>query len=618
MKHNKIITVCALLHIQLLSGSSLRDQVHQTPPDMFTQQGQKAQIQCSHRIQNYDQILWYKQTDGRLELLGYMYIDNPTLEREVNVKIEGNAEKDQNCTLTVEKLTVSSSAVYYCAASNTVLHITAAQHKNLHNTHINAAQVHDTWKPSCQQEVGYLMLRRRRRRRSWEGLSEEGGVELIHCFNKLMISLSPNAGSSLSDQVHQSPPDMFSDPGNSIKINCSHTNQNFNRILWYKQSERRLQLLGYMVGDSAAPETGQDVKIEGNANKDQTCTLTVEKLTNMDVISWKQTLLTLSVFVLGMAGLIDGSDVNQPELLWEEQGKEATISCNHTKDATYYQMYWYRQLPGETMKLIVFTTLGSEDHDFGDFRKDKFSATKPDAQSGTFTVKNLLPEDNGVYFCANPASIFKNPGESVTGDIKCSHNITFRDVILWYRQDENRALKLLGYVNNRFANPEEDHFLSLSLHQAPAVVLKHNMDTVIKLQLIISSALLLWNTGLVDGSDVNQPELLWEEQGKEATISCNHTKDITYTQMYWYRQLPGETMKLIVFTMLGSQDHDFGDFSKDKFSATKPDAQSGTFTVKNLLPEDNGVYFCAVSEHSDEDDSGSCTKTHLEKRQQYL
>ncbi|KAM3593997.1 uncharacterized protein V6R79_000559 [Siganus canaliculatus] len=144
------------------------------------------------------------------------------------------------------------------------------------------------------------------------------------------------------------------------------------------------------------------------------------------------------------------------------------------------------------------------------------------------------------------------------------------------------------------------------------------MDTIIKLQLIISSALLLWNTGLVDGSDVNQPELLWEEKGKEATISCNHTKGAGYYQMYWYRQLPGETMKLIVFTTTGSEDHDFGEFSKVKFSATKPDAQSGTFTVKNLQPEDNGVYFCAVSEHSDEDDSGSCTKTHLEKRQQYL
>ena len=60
-------------------------------------------------------------------------------------------------------------------------------------------------------------------------------------------------------------------------------------------------------------------------------------------------------------------------------------------------------------------------------------------------------------------------------------------------------------------------------------------------------------------------------------------------------------MKLIVFTTVGKEKHDFGNFSKKKFSATKPDAASGTFTVKNLVPEDKGLYFCAVSQHSDTD-----------------
>ena len=60
-------------------------------------------------------------------------------------------------------------------------------------------------------------------------------------------------------------------------------------------------------------------------------------------------------------------------------------------------------------------------------------------------------------------------------------------------------------------------------------------------------------------------------------------------------------MKLIVFTRLGNENHDFGDFSTEKFSATKDDAYSGTFTVKNLEPKDKGLYFCAVSKHSDTD-----------------
>lgn len=63
-------------------------------------------------------------------------------------------------------------------------------------------------------------------------------------------------------------------------------------------------------------------------------------------------------------------------------------------------------------------------------------------------------------------------------------------------------------------------------------------------------------------------------------------------------------MELIVFTMTGAES-DFGNFTKNKFSATKTKAESGTFTVKQLEVADKGLYFCAVSKHSDADVSGS-------------
>ena len=68
--------------------------------------------------------------------------------------------------------------------------------------------------------------------------------------------------------------------------------------------------------------------------------------------------------------------------------------------------------------------------------------------------------------------------------------------------------------------------------------------------------------------------------------------------MYWYRQRPGETMTLIVYTVFGGQS-DYGAFSKTKYSAIKDSIERGALTVKDLQPEDNGVYFCAVSKHSD-------------------
>ncbi|XP_076013820.1 M1-specific T cell receptor beta chain-like isoform X4 [Genypterus blacodes] len=119
----------------------------------------------------------------------------------------------------------------------------------------------------------------------------------------------------------------------------------------------------------------------------------------MDAI--KHGLLSLLVFLLWIKGLVDGSDVIQTPILWKNKGGNATMDCRHTKGVDYNQMYWYRQLPGEGMRQIVFTRLGIKDHNFEpDFTMETFSATKPDADSGTFTVKNLVPEDEGLYFCA--------------------------------------------------------------------------------------------------------------------------------------------------------------------------------------------------------------------------
>lgn len=82
-----------------------------------------------------------------------------------------------------------------------------------------------------------------------------------------------------------------------------------------------------------------------------------------------------------------------------------------------------------------------------------------------------------------------------------------------------------------------------------------------------------------------------------------------YIYMYWFRQKQGETMQLIAFIMTDNKP-DLGDFSDEKYSASKTVAESGTFTVKKLEPDDSGVYFCAVSEHSDTELLSCCTKTY--------
>uniref|UniRef100_A0A3P8SBL9 Ig-like domain-containing protein n=1 Tax=Amphiprion percula TaxID=161767 RepID=A0A3P8SBL9_AMPPE len=96
------------------------DKVDQNPLNMYKNSGEAAKISCSHSIDGYDRIYWYKQLENRqLQFLGYMYKTNENKEKglDEDVKMEGSADKGQTCTLTINSLSVSSSAVYFCAAS---------------------------------------------------------------------------------------------------------------------------------------------------------------------------------------------------------------------------------------------------------------------------------------------------------------------------------------------------------------------------------------------------------------------------------------------------------------------------------------------------------------------
>ncbi|XP_065822745.1 uncharacterized protein [Labrus bergylta] len=105
------------LNMFLVSGSSNSDKVDQTPRDIFIKPGKDAKINCKHKIDNYDRILWYKQSNKQMQLLGYMYSTTSNTEKDVKVKMEGDASKGENCTLIIERVNQSSSAVYFCAAS---------------------------------------------------------------------------------------------------------------------------------------------------------------------------------------------------------------------------------------------------------------------------------------------------------------------------------------------------------------------------------------------------------------------------------------------------------------------------------------------------------------------
>ncbi|KAJ8340905.1 hypothetical protein SKAU_G00331960 [Synaphobranchus kaupii] len=78
-------------------------------------------------------------------------------------------------------------------------------------------------------------------------------------------------------------------------------------------------------------------------------------------------------------------DVSQsPSLLWKTQGqdKSAEMQCEHT-DGSYYQMYWYRQLPGQAIELIVLSDTINVPN-FGNFSDGKYGVAKSVSSEGKF------------------------------------------------------------------------------------------------------------------------------------------------------------------------------------------------------------------------------------------
>uniref|UniRef100_A0A8P4KI28 Ig-like domain-containing protein n=1 Tax=Dicentrarchus labrax TaxID=13489 RepID=A0A8P4KI28_DICLA len=99
------------------TGASKTNSVLQTPSFIIKRTGESVArgINCSHSITGYYVILWYKQQQGALKLLGYLNGDAVNLEEDVKGKISFDGEGNKHSSLTISNLTINDSGVYFCA-----------------------------------------------------------------------------------------------------------------------------------------------------------------------------------------------------------------------------------------------------------------------------------------------------------------------------------------------------------------------------------------------------------------------------------------------------------------------------------------------------------------------
>ncbi|XP_058256035.1 uncharacterized protein LOC131359902 [Hemibagrus wyckioides] len=96
--------------------------VTQNPPDLIKNHDGFAEIKCAHTKESYNGILWYKHSqDSGFTLMGYLNVLSIKLEAEFETKVVLSGDGTNNGSMTINSLSVSDSAVYYCAAYHTVL-----------------------------------------------------------------------------------------------------------------------------------------------------------------------------------------------------------------------------------------------------------------------------------------------------------------------------------------------------------------------------------------------------------------------------------------------------------------------------------------------------------------
>uniref|UniRef100_A0A3Q2D633 Ig-like domain-containing protein n=1 Tax=Cyprinodon variegatus TaxID=28743 RepID=A0A3Q2D633_CYPVA len=89
-------------------------------------------------------------------------------------------------------------------------------------------------------------------------------------------------------------------------------------------------------------------------------------------------------------------------LLWTKEGQSTTMSCSHTKDASYYQMYWYQQhRNGGIMELVAYSVGKDISTIEAPFNKSKYSMMRPSTLTTTLKIQHAEAGDSAVYYCAS-------------------------------------------------------------------------------------------------------------------------------------------------------------------------------------------------------------------------
>ncbi|KAK3562636.1 hypothetical protein QTP86_003375 [Hemibagrus guttatus] len=164
-------------------------------------------------------------------------------------------------------------------------------------------------------------------------------------------------------------------------------------------------------------------------------------------------IITLNFLLYWTSVLAEDNGVFQiPSVLWHKKAESAEMKCNHNKDFSFNQMYWYRQRQRESMEFIVYktandTTASARISAFLVYISSWMMAHHLKLNPSK-TELLVIPVLFGKDVDQSPADVLCLPDVSVT--LTCNHSISNYDsnyISNWYQRTRgDTELKLIGHV----------------------------------------------------------------------------------------------------------------------------------------------------------------------------
>ncbi|KPP57114.1 hypothetical protein Z043_125194, partial [Scleropages formosus] len=229
---------------------SLSNKVTQTPAAQLLSLTSSVEFKCSHRITDYDMILWYQQSKGEnaLKLIGYIYYSDNRTEDSFKERFGITARGANEAILRINNVKTEDNAVGI----------------------------------GMLKALGFTVFLMRVTDDSSSGLCTALSVIMVKVLITLVLLCM--TGLSLCKEVTQTPPALFVRSGDSLQFSCSHKINSYDTILWYQQSEigGALILIGYVYYTANTTEDSYKDHFSVTGNGESEVLLHITKVKSED------------------------------------------------------------------------------------------------------------------------------------------------------------------------------------------------------------------------------------------------------------------------------------------------------------------------------------------------